>query len=135
MTRTPAPTTDGAGPLLSPRLAAVVRAAHETYFPAGGVPDPVPRLELVFSDAKREMRRGIVVLLWLFELGPLLYKASRFSRLPLPERTAWLVRLSRSKGGLARAIYAVLKVLLQSLAYDDPDLSSALVTPREETRA
>lgn len=107
-----------AEPLLSPRLAQVVRAAHETYFPAGDRDDPVPRLEFVFSDAKHEMRKLIRLVLWAFELSPLLFKFSRFSKLSLAERTAWITRLGRSKLGAAKGIYAILKVLFQSLAYD-----------------
>lgn len=135
MTRAPGPTAEGLGPLLSPRLAEVLRAAHETYFPQGGMPDPVPRLELVFSDAKRRMRQVIVVVLWMLELGPLFFKFSRFSRLPPPERSAWITRLSRSRSTLGKAVYSVLKVLLQSLAYDDPKVADALVTPREGSPA
>lgn len=108
----------GAEPLLSPRLASVVRAAQETYFPQGGMPDPVPRLEFVFSDAKHEMRKLIRLMLWGFELSPLLFKFSRFSKLSPEQRTAWITRLSHSKLGAAKGIYAVLKVLMQSLAYD-----------------
>ena len=110
-----APTTE---PLLSLRLAQVVRAAHQTYFPAGGAPDPVPRLELVFSDAKREMRRLIRIVLWALELSPIIFRFSRFSKLTPVARAEWLRRLGRSKRAPAKAIYAVLKVLLQSLAYD-----------------
>jgi hypothetical protein len=117
--------------LLSPALARVVRAAHEAFFPDPPMPDPVPRLEHVFSDAKRAVRRMLVVALWGFELAPLAYRFSRFSRLSLQDRTAWLDRLRRSKGGAARAIYSVLKVLLQSLAYDDPAVERALVPDRE----
>lgn len=135
MARAPRVTTEGAGPLLSPRLARVVRAAHESFFPQPGMPDPIPRLEHVFSDAKRELRRLIVVLLWLFELGPVLHTMTRFSRLPLDRRTAWIDRLRRSKGSLARAIYSVLKVLMQSLTYDDPAVAAALTTPRREGAA
>jgi hypothetical protein len=107
-----------ATPLIGARLAAVVRAAHEAIAPPGA-PDPVPGLEHVFGDAKLKLRRFLVLSLWLLEVGPLFYRFSRFSRLPLPERTAWIERLRRSKGKLARALYALVKVLFQSMAYDD----------------
>jgi len=103
--------------LISPALARVVRAANEVFAPPAA-PDPVPVLERVFADAKVALRRGLVLMLWAFELGPLPYRFSRFSRLPLPERVAWVTRLSRSKGALAKTLYSVLKVLLQSSAYD-----------------
>ena len=103
--------------LLSPRLVEVLRAAHEVYFP-DGAPDPVARLEDIFADQKRELRRFLIMALWAVELGPLPYRFSRFSQLSLADRTAWVTRLSRSKGSIARGIYALLKVLLQSLAYD-----------------
>lgn len=120
-----------AEPLLSARLAAVVRAAHEAYFPAGGMRDPVPHVEHVFSDAKHSMRRLIRICLWGLELSTVMYTWSRFSRLTVAARTAWLQRLGRSKVGLAKAIYAIVKVLLQSVAYDDPAVAARLSTPRE----
>lgn len=107
---------------MSPRLARVVRAAHEVFFPDVGMPDPVPRLEVVFGDAKHAVRRFLVLGLWAFELAPLFFRGSRFSALSLEDRTAWIERLRRSKGSAARAIYSVLKVLLQSFAYDDPSV-------------
>lgn len=116
MTARPTPSTER--PLISPALGRVIRAAHETFFPDPAMPDPVPRLEHVFSDAKIAVRRMLVIGLWLFEYAPLAFTLSRFSRMPLDRRTAWIDRLRRSKGAAARAIYSVLKVLLQSLAYD-----------------
>ena len=125
----PRPTTERR--LISPALARVIRAAHEVFFPDPAMPDPVPRLEHVFSDAKHAVRRMLVFGLWAFEWAPLAFELSRFSRMSLADRTAWIDRLRRSKGGAARAIYSVLKVLLQSLAYDDPAVARALVPGRE----
>ena len=111
--------------LFSEREARVLRAAQEVVLPAAlaPFPDVVPRIEQVLSDAKPVMRTIIRLAVWALELSPLVSHGTRFSRLDPPRRTAWLERLREGRG---RTLFALFKVLLQTVAYDDPAVVRSL---------
>ena len=139
------PTAEPTEPLVTFRLVPLVRAVHEAFFPwstrgnagmeAGGTfGDPVARMDGVFADAKIELRRLIWLVLWAVELSPIISMHSRFSKLSLAERITWIYGMRRSRGRFSRAVYPMLKVLMQSMAYDEPAAAAALMTPATSRR-
>jgi hypothetical protein len=110
--------------------ARALRAAQEAFIAgASGIepPDVVARLTTVFADAKPVTRVLVRALAWWLELSPLPRRLRRFSSLALADRIAWLDRLrGASGGGVARTVYSVLKVLVQTVVYDDPAVLRSL---------
>jgi hypothetical protein len=124
-------------PLLSRAEARILAAVQQVLFPPESgviVTDLAPRFDWMFADAKTAVRTGVRLLLWAVEFSPLVSRFSRFSRLGHEDRVRWFhALLASSKPGI-RGLAAVMRVLVQTTTYDNPEVLGQMLTKKAETQ-
>lgn len=103
----------------SPKEMAVLKAAAEAFFPAGGaIPysateAEVPRfLDGHFSSTDPETKNMLKMLLSAMEVAPIffLFSFKRFSNLSIPDRQKFLLGLEKSRWFIKKFLFVGLKI-------------------------